>query len=299
MSFAPKNSLNCQNLLIQNPSFLNSNHRVALQCAMGSKNKTRILWRVTIPPCNRSNLFIFQRSVYSAIHFVLFEPSRVLRKISIFSEQMEWARCQSKWQEIFLWIDSISYFGQRVTRTMDICYFWHPDRINYYFFNFFRFFMESSEVYSLLIFIQLVCSMVFLACVVFQLDLVAPQFSTELFIWNINGFSFVFQQIQNPSVEAIFILIAVTVSSLNLFIYCYAGKMATDSFAKMAVCLYDANWFELSTELQKYFVLAIANAQRPMMYHGFGIAILNLDTFTNMLKTVLTYYMMFKTVTTG
>lgn len=71
------------------------------------------------------------------------------------------------------------------------------------------------------------------------------------------------------------------VAALNLFVYCYFGKIATDSFGKMADCLYEANWLGLSIELKRYFVLAIGNAHRPLFYHGFGIAILNLDTLTN------------------
>lgn len=48
----------------------------------------------------------------------------------------------------------------------------------------------------------------------------------------------------------------------------------------MADRLYEANWRELSVDLQKYFVVMLGNAQRPVFYDGFGIAILNLETFS-------------------
>lgn len=66
----------------------------------------------------------------------------------------------------------------------------------------------------------------------------------------------------------------------NLFVYCFFGKVATESFATMADSLYEANWQNLPIELQKYFILMIANANRPLYYHGFNIAILNLETFS-------------------
>lgn len=47
----------------------------------------------------------------------------------------------------------------------------------------------------------------------------------------------------------------------------------------MADCLYDTNWQKLPIRLQKYVVLMIGNAQKPLYYHGFGVALLNLETF--------------------
>lgn len=63
------------------------------------------------------------------------------------------------------------------------------------------------------------------------------------------------------------------------FFYCFFGKIATESFARMADCLYESNWLILKPKLQKYLVLMIGNAQRPVYYHGFGLATLNLETF--------------------
>lgn len=82
----------------------------------------------------------------------------------------------------------------------------------------------------------------------------------------------------------------------NLFIFCYFGRLATDSFEKMSNCLYECNWLELKANHQKYFVVMIANAQIPMYYHGFEVAVLNLETFTTLINSIYSYYMMFKTV---
>lgn len=65
-----------------------------------------------------------------------------------------------------------------------------------------------------------------------------------------------------------------------LFLLCFFGKIATDSFDEMAKILYESNWQHLSPDLQRNFVIMIANAQQPLHYDGFGMAILNLETFT-------------------
>lgn len=67
----------------------------------------------------------------------------------------------------------------------------------------------------------------------------------------------------------------------NLFMYCYFGMMATESFRNMAECLFESNWLELPIDLQKAILLMIQNIQKPIYYHGFGLSILNLQTFVN------------------
>lgn len=74
---------------------------------------------------------------------------------------------------------------------------------------------------------------------------------------------------------------AVAVAGLNLFAYCYFGEIASKSYAKMADCLFESHWYEHPVDLQKYFIPMIQNTQYPIYYHGFGIANLDLDNFTD------------------
>lgn len=90
-----------------------------------------------------------------------------------------------------------------------------------------------------------------------------------------------FQQIRNTGFEIFIYTLGVLCGSANLFLYCFFGKLASDSFAKMADCLYEYNWYELPFDLEKYFIIMIANAQKPLFYDGFGVLVLNLQTFTN------------------
>lgn len=77
---------------------------------------------------------------------------------------------------------------------------------------------------------------------------------------------------------------AIFVSLLILFMYCYFGKIASESSLGIANLLFQANWQALPVNLQKYFVIMITNAQAQLYYHGFGVAFLNLETFTKVIE---------------
>lgn len=146
---------------------------------------------------------------------------------------------------------------------------------------------------------------------------------------NFLKWTFFFQQSKRIDFDICILAEVVSVSVFNLFIYCYLGRVATESFLKMSECSYESNWQRLPVKLQKYFIVMIANMQQPLYYHGFSVAVLNLETFnkvrltwrknlahmqpTNLIethislvfltffqqlmKTMFTFYMTFKTVT--
>lgn len=95
------------------------------------------------------------------------------------------------------------------------------------------------------------------------------------------------QESKHPSVNIVLMLFGVFVSGANLFVYCFFGKLASESYTNMADSLYEANWREISIDLQKYMIIMIGNAQRPLYYHGFGIAVLNLETFCRVRKKII------------
>lgn len=68
-------------------------------------------------------------------------------------------------------------------------------------------------------------------------------------------------------------------SIINIFLYCFFGKLATESHEEVCDCLYESNWPDLPVELQKSLILMIFNSQREIYYDGFGLAVLDLETF--------------------
>lgn len=169
----------------------------------------------------------------------------------------------------------------------------------------FSWFYDSAEIYSSMILVYLVCSMLFMACTIFQLDLVGitilkmprrGQWKSSLkkdcfcfsFFWCFDFKDFIlnafyiyaFQQLQHIDFSFLLLSFAFAISASNIFVYCYFGKMATESYRDMANCLFEANWHEYPVEIQKYFILFIANAQKPVYYHGSKIVTLDLEMFT-------------------
>lgn len=92
-----------------------------------------------------------------------------------------------------------------------------------------------------------------------------------------------FQQLRHIELSITTVIMAIIASTLILFLYCFFGKIASESSMGIANLLFQANWQALPLKLQKYFIIMIANAQIPLYYHGFGVAVLNLETFTKVL----------------
>lgn len=97
------------------------------------------------------------------------------------------------------------------------------------------------------------------------------------------------QQIQHLEMSITLVLMAIFISISNLFIYCYFGKIATNSFMKISLCLYESDWQNQPLNIQKHFIVMIANAQRPLFYHGYHMSVLNLETFTKVSKACFSF----------
>lgn len=144
-------------------------------------------------------------------------------------------------------------------------------------------FIESAKVYSPLAFSKLVSCTFILSCVAFQMDLVFFLFQTSRIVCPISVLLiliFFSQQLQNLGYGVIILLIAIVSNISTLFVYCYFGKLATDSFSDMSYRLFESNWQQLPLEMQKFFVLMIGNAQKTLHYHGLQIVRLDWETFT-------------------
>lgn len=74
--------------------------------------------------------------------------------------------------------------------------------------------------------------------------------------------------------------ISLAVGTGSLYLFCYFGKLATESFENMSNCIYNTSWQQFDIELKKYVIVMIENAQKSLYFHGYGVLILNLETFT-------------------
>lgn len=82
----------------------------------------------------------------------------------------------------------------------------------------------------------------------------------------------------------------------QLFFYCYFGAKATEAFEQMSDTLYESNWPNIPNKLQKYVVVMIIYMQRPITYHGFKIADLDLETFVIVRNCLIIFNSLFKII---
>lgn len=78
-------------------------------------------------------------------------------------------------------------------------------------------------------------------------------------------------------------------STGTVFLYCYVGTFTTAQFLNYGDASYKSLWYRYPLDLQKAVQLIIADAQRPLIFHGFGIIDLNLMVFTKV-RVLVTLY---------
>lgn len=75
------------------------------------------------------------------------------------------------------------------------------------------------------------------------------------------------------------VVFSVPASLVTLYVYCYAGSMMTVHFEELADVVYQSKWYEYDPQIRKCLVLLIANCQKPMVFNGFKLIYLTLNTF--------------------
>lgn len=88
------------------------------------------------------------------------------------------------------------------------------------------------------------------------------------------------QAIRHFDITFFLMFAACAITLLNLFMYCYYGKVATDSLLAYSDSVYNSNWSQHPIGIRKAFIVIIAYAQRPQLFNGFGLVSLKLETFS-------------------
>lgn len=93
-----------------------------------------------------------------------------------------------------------------------------------------------------------------------------------------------------------FIVLTVSLTSSigmsTLLLYCYYGKLATDSYEKTPSLVFEMDWYKQSYKVQQYLILMIANMQKPIYYHGFEVVKLDLETFVTVIGPIFSRFQM-------
>lgn len=86
--------------------------------------------------------------------------------------------------------------------------------------------------------------------------------------------------------DAATIIFAVVVLSCGLiwpFLLCHHGTFATERIRSIDSIVYNANWRNYPPELQKYFILIIAQSQSNINFNGFNLLSCSLEAFAKVL----------------
>ncbi|XP_031633852.1 putative odorant receptor 92a [Contarinia nasturtii] len=122
-------------------------------------------------------------------------------------------------------------------------------------------FKKSADIFSRAIIIQLIGGTIYVSCRIFQLDVT----------------------IHNRDPNVLLVIVGMSVGLSYLFLYCYYGKRTNVYYSQMGQSLFESNWYLLPNELQKFYILMIANVQVPISYHGLNVVDLNLERFTKVI----------------
>lgn len=100
------------------------------------------------------------------------------------------------------------------------------------------------------------------------------------FVFSLHFFLFV-QKGRNFDFDTIILIVVAVTNPSWMFLHCFLGKMVTDRYDELSNDLYQSKWYNLPVELQKYFILMLANTQKPLFFDGLGIYVLDLETFAS------------------
>lgn len=94
------------------------------------------------------------------------------------------------------------------------------------------------------------------------------------------------QVIMDADFKVLLVSLAVFLSTGVVFIYCFMGTFTTDQFLLYADISYESSWYKFPVKLQRYYVLILADSQRPRSFDGWGLIELTLVTFTKVLQII-------------
>lgn len=69
------------------------------------------------------------------------------------------------------------------------------------------------------------------------------------------------QALRNPNLLILTSINVLFTSSSNLYLYCFGGMVVTTNALKYADILFELDWYKMSNEHQKYFIIMIAETQ--------------------------------------
>ncbi|XP_011298918.1 odorant receptor 82a-like [Fopius arisanus] len=89
---------------------------------------------------------------------------------------------------------------------------------------------------------------------------------------------------------AINFTIFISIFLVQLSIYSYAGECLSSSISYLQTCLYCCPWYQMTPKTNKDFVFIIARCGKPFHLTAGKIIPMNLESYTDILKTLISYF---------
>lgn len=152
----------------------------------------------------------------------------------------------------------------------------------FHLFSIFRIVVDTSNFFSVIVFVEVISRMFECSISIFQLDMVIINclWSSKFFFYHV---FFLFQSIGKPGFDIGMTIYIVIATAVLLFLLCYFGNKTTSNLLSFASHLYESNWHELPNDVQKYFIVMINSAQQPLYYSGCYLFNLELSTFSKVI----------------
>lgn len=146
-----------------------------------------------------------------------------------------------------------------------------------------------KAVYSGIIFAQLVCGTWFTAASLFQMDMVFIEVETTT-----NVFAQFYLWISSQAAHHLDVYFSsyvnsFTLSITNLYLYCYSGATVAINWASYSTIVFEKEWYLMPVEQQKLLIPIIRTANVPMIFSGYNILILDVETFLSVSTNYFRY----------
>lgn len=126
---------------------------------------------------------------------------------------------------------------------------------------------------------------------VFKTSLCCPVFSHRNYVWFIivSGFQCILSLSVNNFVMVIKTFIVAGTLLTQMFFYSYVGDYLQRQMEGIGHSVYSCSWYNISNHLSKNIVFIIQRSQYPVQLRAGNCFVVNMETYTSIIKTSMSY----------
>ncbi|XP_055323103.1 uncharacterized protein LOC129578467 [Sitodiplosis mosellana] len=83
-------------------------------------------------------------------------------------------------------------------------------------------------------------------------------------------------------------------SVVGMYVYSYFATKTTSEIQAIGEKMYETQWHRYPSEFRMFVQLTISRSHRPLHFHGFGLINCDMVTFSKLVNSAVSYYLMFR-----